>query len=150
MPQSYTKLTYHCTFSTKGRVAALYADMRPRLHAYIARTINRDFGFAHEVGGVEDHVHILCDVCPTVGISEFMRQIKSTSSGWMHREFVQLADAAWQEGYGAFTVSASAVPSVKRYIRQQEERHHKEFGFKDEFRRLLERHEIEFDERYLF
>ncbi len=86
---------------------------------------------------------------PTTGISDFMRHIKSTSSGWMHRQFPQLADAAWQKGYGAFTVSASAVPSAKRYI-QQQKRHHKEFGFEEEFRRLLHRHGIEFDERYLF
>jgi REP element-mobilizing transposase RayT len=149
MPQSYTKLTYHCTFSTKGRVAALYEDMRPRLHAYIARTINNDFGFAHEVGGTDDHVHILCDVRPTSGISDFMRQIKSTSSGWIRRQFARMADFGWQEGYGAFTVSTSALPSVKRYI-QQQHHHHKGFGFKEEFRRLLEKHGVEFDERYLF
>jgi REP element-mobilizing transposase RayT len=149
MPQSYTKLTYHCTFSTKDRVAVLFEDMRPRLHGYMARMINSDFGFAHEVGGAEDHVHILCDLRPTVAVSEVMRQVKAISSGWMHREFAELAGVTWQRGYGAFTVSASAVPSVRRYIREQE-RHHREFGFREEFRRLLERHGVEFDERYLF
>ncbi len=149
MPRSYTKLTYHCTFSTMGRVAALYDAMRPRLHAYIARIVNDDFGFAHEVGGVDDRVHVLCDLHPANAVSEFMRKVKSASSGWMRREFPQLADVAWQQGYGAFTVSASAVPVVRRYIREQE-RHHRGLGFEEELRRLLKKHGVEFDERYLF
>jgi hypothetical protein len=119
------------------------------MHAYIAQTINDDFGFAREVGGMDDHVHILCDVHQDVKISEFMRHIKATSSGWMHREFQQLAEMSWQEGYGAFTVSASRAPAVKRYIDSQEE-HHSKFGFEQEFRRLLEKHGIEFDAEYLF
>ena len=149
MSNSFTKLTYHCTWSTKGRVAALYEDMRPRLHAYIAQTINNDFGFAREVGGVDDHVHILCDLRPNVDISTFMGRVKPISSGWLHQEFPQLKDTNWQEGYGAFTVSASAIPSVKRYI-QDQARHHEEMTFKEEFRRLLEKHDIAFDEKYLF
>ncbi len=141
MPQTFTKLTYHFVWSTHGRRAGLYEEMRARLHAYIAQVVNRDFGLALEVGGVDDHIHLLCELRPTVGISEFMQKVKAISSGWMRREFAQLTDVAWQEGYAAFTVSASAVPAVRRYI-QQQERHHRGFGFDEEFRRLLTKHGV--------
>jgi REP element-mobilizing transposase RayT len=146
---SYTKLTYHCTFSTKDRISALYDDMRPRLHSYIAGIINKDFGHARKVGGVDDHVHILCDIRPTFTFSNFMSKIKSRSSRWLHVEFPHMANITWQDGYGAFSVSTSVAPKVQRYIENQEE-HHKKISFTDEFRELLEKHGIEFDERYLF
>ena len=149
MPRSYTKLTYHCTFSTKGRRQALYENMRASLHAYMARIINDDFGFAREIGGTADHVHILCDLRPKCEITTLMRRLKSLSSGWLHREFQQLADFAWQEGYGAFSVSASVAGSVKRYIWDQE-RHHKGLSFEEEFQRLLEKHGIDFQRKHLF
>jgi len=149
MSQSYAKLTYHCTFSTKDRKNLLYGNMRPRLHAYIARIINRDFGIAREVGGTDNHVHILCDLFPTLDVAGVMNRVKSLSSGWIHREFPRLSGFGWQRGYGAFSVSASVLPSVKTYIRQQEH-HHKTLSFKEEFRRLLEKHGVEFDAEYLF
>ena len=149
MPRSYTKLTYHCTFSTKNRVASLYDAMRPRLHAHIARLTNEEFGFAREIGGTDDHVHILCDLRPTCAVASYMGKIKSRSTGWIHREFARLGDFHWQETYAGFTVSASVVPSVKAYIENQE-RHHKKMSFGQELRALLKKHGIEFEERYLF
>ena len=146
---SYTKLSYHCTWSTKNRVAALYDDMRDRLHSYIARIINDEYGFAREVDGVDDHVHVLCDLKPNFKVSDVLGKLKAKSSGWIHREFPNLNDVSWQAGYGAFTVSASAVPDVARYIRNQK-KHHKSMSFEEEFRALLEKHGIEFDDRYLF
>ena len=148
MPQSYTKLTYHVTFSTKDRIHALYDNLRPRLYAYLARIINDDFGFVREIGGMDDHVHILCDLSPTVTLSDFMRRVKSGSSGWLHREFPRLDTVKWQEGYAAFSVSASVVASVQEYI-QEQERHHRGLSFEEEFRRLLEKHGVEFEEKYL-
>ncbi|MBS3762025.1 MAG: IS200/IS605 family transposase [Planctomycetes bacterium] len=146
---SHTKLTYHGVWSTKHRVAALYDNMRKRLHSYIAEIINEEFGFALEVGGVDDHVHVVCDIRPSYKVSDVMRQLKSKSSGWIHRELPNLRDVSWQTGYGAFTVSASAVPDVVRYIRNQE-KHHKSMGFKEEFIALLEKHGIEYEEKYVF
>ncbi|MFP4027194.1 MAG: IS200/IS605 family transposase [Candidatus Brocadiia bacterium] len=146
---SYTKLTYHGVWSTKGRIAALYDDMRDRLHAYIAEIINEEFGFAREVGGVDHHVHVLCDIRPVFNMSDVMGQLKSKSSGWIHREFPNLKDMSWQSGYGAFTVSASRVPDVAKYVRNQE-KHHKSRGFEEEFIALLEKHGMEYDERYVF
>ncbi len=98
---------------------------------------------------MDNHVHILCNLSPTVDISSFMRRLKAGSSGWLHREVPRLDTISWQEGYGAFSVSASAVPSVREYIRKQE-RHHRGLSFKEEFRRLLDKHGIEFEEKYLF
>lgn len=148
MTGSFVKLTFHCVFGTKNRVAVLYDDMRPRLHGYIASVINSDLGVARKVGGMDDHVHILCDIKPDVDISHFMSRIKSVSSGWIHREFPNLADMRWQEGFGAFTVSQSVAPEIVRYIDNQHIKHHK-FGFRAEFRRMLQQHDIDFDEEYL-
>ncbi|MFP4026864.1 MAG: IS200/IS605 family transposase [Candidatus Brocadiia bacterium] len=145
---SHTKLIYHCTFSTKGRVASLYDDMRSRLHSYMAGIINNDFGIAREVNGIDDHVHILCDIRPAHAISDVMSKLKSQSSGWMHEEFPNLSDVCWQEGYSAFSVSRSVVPKVKEYIENQE-KHHKGMSFVDELRKLLDRHDIEYDPEYL-
>ncbi|MFP4026865.1 MAG: IS200/IS605 family transposase [Candidatus Brocadiia bacterium] len=145
---SHTKLIYHCTFSTEGRVAALYDDMRPRLHSYIAGMINNDFGIAREVNGIDDHVHILCDIRPNHSVSDVMSKLKSQSSGWIHQEFANLSDVFWQEGYSAFSVSKSVAPKVKEYIQRQEE-HHRRRSFVDELRVLLEKHDIEYDPEYL-
>ena len=147
MPDSYTKLTYHFTFSTRDRVASLYDNMRPRLHGYVAQVINGKFGFAREVGGIDDHVHILCDLRPVIDVATFLSCVKSLSSGWMHKTFPNLRDTAWQDGYGAFSVSASAVKTVKEYI-QEQEYHHRRISFKEEFRLLLQRHGVEFDEQH--
>jgi REP element-mobilizing transposase RayT len=149
MTRSFTRLTYHCTFSTRDRVASLYDNMRPRLHAYIARLINNDGGFAREVGGMDDHVHILLDLPAIVPVADAMSRVKSRSSGWIHRQFEGLREFAWQTGYGAFSVSASMVPSVRRYI-QEQKRHHRGVSFEDEFRGLLEKHGVKCEERYLF
>ena len=144
---SYTKLIYHCTFSTKERTSGLCDDMRPHLYAYIAKLINNDFGFAREVGGVCNHVHILCDIRPSISISVFMSKVKSLSSGWMHREFHRLGEVIWQEGYGAFSVSVSAVPDVREYIKNQE-LHHKRISFEEELRLLLEKHGVDYNDKY--
>jgi len=145
---SYTRLTCHCTFSTKERVRALDENTRARLHPYLAGIIDKDFGHALQVGGTDDHVHVLCDLRPTVAVADFLRDVKSVSSGWMHREFPRLRDVTWQDGYAAFSVSASATPAVVDYIQNQRV-HHQRLSFQEEFRLLLEKHGIEFDERYL-
>ncbi len=145
---SYTKLTYHITFSTKGRVCALYETIRPRLFSYLAGTINKDYGLTKEVGGVDDHIHILCDIRPTLSISAFMSRLKSSSSAWLHREYPNMKHVTWQEGYGAFTVSTSTAPDVQKYIKEQE-RHHRSMSYLDELRKLLMKNDIDFKEKYL-
>jgi REP element-mobilizing transposase RayT len=94
-----------------------------------------------------DHVHIFAKLHQDKAVSEVLRGIKANSSGWIHRTFPELERFAWQEGYGAITVSESRVEMVQEYIHHQE-RHHQKSTFQEEFKQLLPAHGIEFDERY--
>jgi putative transposase len=147
VPSTHTSLQYHLVFGTKGRLPRISPVWRSPLHAYMGGTIRRIGGIAHAIGGVADHVHLLVGLRATHVISNVLRDLKRSSSVWVHEE-VEAGDFAWQEGYGAFTVSPSNVPRVVRYIQQQEV-HHRTRSFHDEYRALLEKHGIAFDERYL-
>ena len=144
MAHTYTKLIYHAAFSTKGRRQMILERLRHRLHAYVGSIVNNELGFTRQVGGTDDHIHILFDLKPTVTIADALRTIKSVSSGWVHREFPDLSDFQWQDGYGAFTVSASRVPGTAGYIEAQEE-HHRTMTFQEEFIALLRKHGIDYD-----
>jgi REP element-mobilizing transposase RayT len=102
--------------------------------------------FVREIGGMEDHIHLLIEVPPVLAISKAVSLIKSNSSSWMKE---RRRDFAWQKGYGAFSVSASNLDSVRDYVKNQAA-HHKKINFEDEFIQLLKRHGIEFDLRYVF
>jgi putative transposase len=96
-----------------------------------------------------DHVHLLCSLSKELAVAEALRLIKANSSKWIHETFPQHGSFAWQAGYGAFAVSYSHLDSVKRYIASQAE-HHKKSSFQEEFRAFLRKHDIAFDERYLW
>ena len=144
MPDTYSSLLYHVVFSTKYRAPRLDADLRSQVFEYIGGVVRRQQGVLLEIGGVEDHVHLLVQYRPTVAIADGVRVIKSNSSKWLNEEVVDEL-FRWQAGYGAFTVGRSMVPSVRRYIRDQE-RHHQKRSFKDEFLELLVLNDVEFDE----
>lgn len=148
MPSTHVSLHYHLVFSTKERVPSIDAAFRSRLHAYLGGVVRGLGGTPLEIGGVADHVHLLVGLKPTHTLSDIMRVMKSDSSKWLHDEMRQNR-FAWQEGYGAFTVSRSNVDGVRTYIAQQEE-HHRQRSFQEEYLEFLEKHEIEFDERYLW
>jgi putative transposase len=148
MAQSYTNLIYHIVFSTKGRKPLINADVKPRLYEYIGGTIRGLGGVMLEIGGMEDHGHVLAKLRPDKALSDVLRDLKANSSGLMHDVFPDLKDFSWQRGYGAFTVSASQVDKVRRYIANQEE-HHRKQDFREEFIGLLRKNGVEFDERYL-
>lgn len=149
MPQSYTNLIYHIVFSTKNRQSSITDDVKTRLYDYIGGTIRKQGGIALAINGMADHVHILAKLRPDKSVSDVLRDLKSNSSGWIKEVFPDLKDFSWQNGYGAFTVSASQIEKVKEYIANQE-RHHRKIGsFRDEFVKLLRANEIEFDEKYL-
>ena len=101
------------------------------------------------VGGVEDHVHLLCALSRTCNAADLVRELKRGSSLWLKTKGPELSSFAWQSGYGLFSVGASQIESVRDYIARQEE-HHRKVSFQDEFRQLLRRYEIEFDERYVW
>ena len=148
MPHTFTKLSVHLVFSTKGRERFLKKDLLDRLFPYMARILDTEFGLTREIGGTEDHVHVLAEIRRDVPVAELMRDLKSRSSGWMHRD-VNLPEFRWQEGYGAFSVSHSALAKVADYVRRQEE-HHRKGSFQEEFILLLRKHGIRFEERDLW
>lgn len=148
MPSTHVSLHYHLVFSTKDRHPSIGQDIRDRVQACLGGIIRGMDGAALQIGGTSDHVHLLVGLKATHSIAETMRVLKGDSSRWVHEELGRTG-FAWQEGYGAFTVSRSDLASVASYVRGQEE-HHRTRTFQEEYRKFLERHEIEFDERYLW
>ena len=148
MPQSYVCLHYHLVFSIKNRVPSITPEIEPRLWEYLGGLVRGIGGTPIQIGGIEDHVHLLVTLRQEPALSVMLRDIKAGSSGWVHEEFPDARDFWWQTGYGAFTVSHSNIDTVKAYIANQK-KHHKSMSFRDEFRLLLEKHGVEFDEEYL-
>jgi putative transposase len=149
MAQSYVNLNYHIVFSTKNRVPLITGEYETRLHEYIGGIVRSQGGVAIAIGGIADHVHLLARMRQVEALADMIRECKAGASGWMHDVLPELRDFAWQNGYGAFSVSQSLVPNVREYINHQYE-HHSKRSFTQEFIALLKAHEIEFDERYLF
>lgn len=148
MPSTHLSLHYHIVFSTKGRVRTICREWRERLHAYTGGIVQNIGGVAEAIGGVEDHIHLLIGLRATHCLADVVRDIKSNSSRWVHDE----ADDkffAWQEGYGAFTVSAQLTTQVREYIANQEKHHHIR-SFQEEYLDFLKRGMVEYDERYLW
>ena len=150
MAHTFTSLTYHLIFSTKGRIACISPDLKPDLSAYLGGIIRELGGKALIVNGMEDHVHLLTQLSPISSISDVMRLLKTNSSKWVHEEKrIPHAQFGWQTGYGAFSVSKSKIDSVHKYIADQEP-HHKKVSFQEEFLSFLEHHGIAYDERYIW
>lgn len=148
MPQSLSKVYLHIVFSTKKRVPVLDKKIRPVLFAYLAGVIKKKGGHAVIINGVEDHIHILTTLPRTITIADFVKEIKRTSSKWLKTQGASFHSFCWQAGYGVFSVSYNAFENVKAYIEKQEE-HHQKKSFKEEFLDLLEKYDVDFDERYL-
>jgi putative transposase len=149
MAKSYTNLLYHIVFSTRERWPLITTERRPRLYEYLGGAIRSEGGISLASGGIEDHLHLLAKLRPDKSLSDLLRTLKANSCGWMHDVFPDAKDFYWQNGYGAFTVSASQTPAVSNYIANQEW-HHKNRSFRDEFIDLLRVNAIEFDEKYLW
>lgn len=147
MPGTYSQLLYHIVFSTKKRAPLISNDIAERLHSYLGGIVRAERAAPLEIGGVEDHVHLLIRGRTDDSLANLVRTTKSRSSLWVHQTWPDLADFAWQEGYAAFTVSASQEETVRRYIRNQREHHAKE-TFLSELERLLNAHGVDFDPAY--
>jgi REP element-mobilizing transposase RayT len=148
MANNYTSLNYHLVFSTKNREPWLVESVCERLWPYLGGIARENGMKALEIGGVADHVHILVSVPASLALSKAVQLIKGASSHWIKDSFQNMAGFAWQDGYGAFTVSESQLDHVRDYIRRQPE-HHRTKTFAEEYKAFLERHRVEFDERYL-
>jgi putative transposase len=149
MAGSFTALYYHCVFSTKNREPLVTPELQPRLYDYVGGLTHKRESRLLACGGVEDHIHLLVSMSKELSVPMFLRDIKSNSSLWVHQTFRHMLGFAWQEGYGAFTVSVSALDRVRAYIENQEE-HHRGRDFKTEFLSLLTKHKVPYDERYIW
>ena len=149
MANTYSSLYYHIVFSTKNRVGWIEAEIEQRVWAYIGGVARKNKMTALQIGGIEDHLHALVMAPATLAPSKIAQLLKGDSSLWLHTEFSALRDFAWQDGYGAFTVSKSNVPEVISYIQNQRP-HHRQKTFQEEYREFLKKHGIEYDERYVW
>ena len=148
MPSTHLSLNYHILFSTKNREPLLAPSWRGELHAYLGGILRDLGGVPLEVGGVADHVHILAALKATHCLADVLRDTKAGSSRWVH-DTIRVRSFDWQDGYAAITVSPSHVARVRRYIAHQEV-HHRKRTFQDEYRQILIKSGIAFDERYLW
>ena len=147
MSDTYSNLSVHLVFSTKDRMPLLTRDVRDHVFPYIGGIVKRQGGTIIAVGGMPDHVHVVVRLPANVCVADFVRVVKSNSSKKTN-EHVTGMKFGWQRGYGAFSVSQSALSAVVQYVRNQEQ-HHRHRSFQDELKILLTKHGIDYDERYL-
>jgi len=146
---SYVSSYFHCVFSTKERRPFITPKLRERLWPFLGGIARQNKMKAIEIGGVEDHVHILLSLPSTMPISKALQLMKGGSSKWIHETFPEHRLFAWQEECGAFSVSVSQLDKTNEYIKGQKA-HHTKMTFQEEFLALLKKHRIEYDERYLW
>ena len=149
MANTYTQLYIHCVFATKFRNAMLQSQWDEQLRAYITGIVQNNGHKMIAINNMPDHLHLFVGLNPKQSISEMMQLAKGDSSEWINKERLTTQKFQWQEGYGAFSYSKTQVDDVARYIYNQQE-HHKKITFLDEYKIMLKRFEIEYDERYIF
>lgn len=147
MPQSLANVLVHIVFSTRGRMPWLTPAIRADLFPYVGGVLGNLGCPALQIGGHDDHIHLLIRLSRTVTLAQAVEKVKTSTSKWLKTKGV--ADFAWQAGYGAFSVGPAEVPRVVRYIQTQEDRHGRT-DFQDELRSLLGDAGMELDERYVW
>ena len=147
MAHTYNRLLFHVVFSTKARAPCISGDVGAHLLPYVGGIVRQLGGSALAVGGTSDHVHILLSLGPARCLSDVVRVVKTNSSRWVHEKWPSRRDFGWQAGYGAFTVSESNRETVSAYIADQQE-HHRQMSFHEEFLAMLQKHGIDFEERF--
>lgn len=149
MANSYTQIHIQFVFAVKYREALLQKEWREDLHKYITGIFQHNQHKVLQINSMADHIHILIGLRPHQSISTLIQNIKTESSKWINAQKLCQRPFNWQEGYGAFSYSKDQVPDVIRYIRDQENHHRKE-TFAEEYKKLLQFFEVEFDEKYVF
>ena len=149
MANTYSNLFYHIVFSTKGRKNLIDREIEQRVWAYIGGIARNREIVAVQVGGIENHIHVLIMAKPKFAPSQIVQWLKGESSRWIHETFPELRSFEWQDGFGVFSVSKSNVPEVVEYIKNQRE-HHARQTFEDEYISMLKLNGIDYDERYVF
>lgn len=149
MPQSLSNVLIHLVFSTKNREPLIRGGVESELHAYSTTVLNNSGCPAIALNGTADHIHALFNLSRTITIANVVENLKTSTSKWIKSKGANFAGFHWQSGYGAFSVSQSIVADVVAYIQNQEE-HHSHRSFQGELRILLQKHGVEFDERYVW
>jgi len=149
MSHSYVSSFFHCVWSTHERRKTVSHDLRERFFPYMGGIARENDMKTLAIGGMDDHVHVLLSVPAVLSVAKAIQLIKGGSSKWIHDTFPSRRDFAWQEGYGAFSISVTHVRQAIQYINRQEE-HHRKKTFEEEFLGLLKKHGIKYDERYVW
>lgn len=149
MPQSLSQVYVHLTFSTKNRAPLIDEDIKPRLFDYLGGTCNKLDCQVLQVGGHDDHIHILCLLSKKITQIKLLEEVKKSSSKWIKTVNERYQHFYWQEGYGIFSVNPSETAVVVEYIKNQPE-HHRKKTFQEEFRAFLKKYQVEYDEKYVW
>ena len=150
MPNTYTQITIHAVFAVKGRANIITKGWRDELHSYVTGIIQSEKNVKSlAVGGWKDHFHILIGLPPTLAVSDLLQKVKQNSSKWINEKKFTLGKFQWQEGFGAFSHSRSQRNNVINYIMNQEE-HHKNITFREEYLDMLKKFDVDYDEKYVF
>lgn len=149
MGQTLTNLTIHIVFSTKHRAPMIKPEIKNDLMAYLGGVVQEYKATPIIINGMSDHVHMLVEIPANISVSELMRFVKSNSSRWINKTYAPTSKFIWQDGFGAFSVSKSAIAIVINYIKNQEI-HHKKKSFQNEFIAFLEKYQIDYDSRYVW
>lgn len=149
MAGKHLSLLVHFIWSTAQREPWIGDDWRPQLQAYVGGIARNKNAKLIAAGGMHDHIHLYASLPSTITIADFVNAVKANSSRWVHESFPNRKGFAWQEGYGAFSVSKSVEHQVIDYINNQQE-HHRKHTFKEEYLSFLDKYEVDYDERYLW
>ena len=149
MPQSFGNLNVHIVFSTKNRQPLITPDFAADLYSYIGGIVRNRKCTLLKANGMADHAHLLVRLARDISVADLVGAVKANATGWVHDTVAGQPDFAWQQGYAAFSVSRSALDDVGAYIDNQTE-HHRMKTFQEEYRQFLDRHEIEYDEKWMW
>jgi REP element-mobilizing transposase RayT len=149
MAQSLANILIHIIFSTKKRQPMILPEVMQELYSYITGIARTHGSHVHEIGGIEDHIHLLISLPRTLPLSKLIEDIKKGSSKWIKTKGKLYTDFAWQNGYGAFSIGQSAYEDLRKYIQTQKE-HHKSISFQGEYRIFLKKYCISYDEKYVW
>ena len=149
MPNTYSQIYLHTVFAVQNRLSLINDKWRDELYKYITGIIQNRGHKMLRIGGMPDHVHIFFNMRPVESLSVLMRDVKSGSSSWINERNFTRGRFVWQEGFSAFSYSISQIDDVIKYIANQAE-HHKGVDMVEEYKKLLEKNGIPYDERYIF
>jgi REP element-mobilizing transposase RayT len=149
MANTYTQIHIHAVFSVQNRISLIHKKWQDRLYQYVIAIIQNHGHKVLSIGGMPDHIHILFGFRPTQSLSDLIQNVKRDSSAWINEEKLVIGKFSWQEGYGAFSYSKSQIPRVIKYIENQE-KHHTNRSFLEEYKKTLIGFGLKYDEKYLF